>query len=479
MTNSSHIGFQSVERTVPEPVGLKIAGELPDWLSGAVLRTGPAQFEVGDRTVNHWFDGLAMIDRFAIAGGKVTYASRMLESGAYRHAEERGEIGYTEFASDPCRGLFKRIATGFFPKPTDNANVNVTRLGDRWIAMTETPLQIEFDPETLETAGVVEYADRRKEHAASAHPHHDAARGELVSFTMGYGARSRYEVYRLPDGERERETLGRRSTTDPSYMHSFALTDRYAVLFEQPLRVNPTKLLLSGRPFIENFKWKPRLGTRFLVFDRDGGGTGSGYAAASTGFRGEYRADAFFTFHQANAFERDGEIVIDVSAYEDNEIVESFYLDRLRAGRVAPHPRLARYRIPLDGDAAVLDQELPEPVELPRIAYRRCSGREHRYVWGAGWTHPDAPWFDALVKVDVEDGSVRKWHEDGCHPGEPVFVAAPHGSAEDDGVILSVVLDAPRELSYLLVLDASSLAELGRAEAPMRLPFGFHAQYAR
>ena len=39
----------------------------------------------------------------------------------------------------------------FSPDLTDNANVNLARLGDEYIAMTETPLPVTFDPETLET----------------------------------------------------------------------------------------------------------------------------------------------------------------------------------------------------------------------------------------------------------------------------------------------------------------------------------------
>jgi carotenoid cleavage dioxygenase-like enzyme len=71
------------------------------------------------------------------------------------------------------------------------------------------------------------------------------------------------------------------------------------------------------------------------------------------------------------------------------------------------------------------------------------------------------------------------WAEDGCFPGEPVFVAAPDGDAEDEGVLLSVVLDGERGTSFLLVLDAASLEELARAEAPHHIPFGFHGQFAR
>jgi carotenoid cleavage dioxygenase-like enzyme len=45
-------------------------------------------------------------------------------------------------------------------------------------------------------------------------------------------------------------------------------------------------------------------------------------------------------------------------------------------------------------------------------------------------------------------------------------------------VLLSVVLDSERGNSFLLVLDASDLSELARAEAPHHIPFGFHGQFA-
>ena len=44
-------------------------------------------------------------------------------------------------------------------------------------------------------------------------------------------------------------------------------------------------------------------------------------------------------------------------------------------------------------------------------------------------------------------------------------------------MLLSVVLDARRNRSYLLVLDAESLGEIARAECPHHIPFGFHGNY--
>ncbi len=81
-------------------------GELPRWLQGSLIRTGPAKWEVGGRAMNHWFDGFAMLHRFSFAEGGVSYANRFLESRAYRAARDHGRIAYSEFATDPCRSLF-------------------------------------------------------------------------------------------------------------------------------------------------------------------------------------------------------------------------------------------------------------------------------------------------------------------------------------------------------------------------------------
>jgi len=61
------VGFRSLTEETPEPVTLEVSGTLPSWLEGALLRTGPSKFEVGARTYNHWFDGLAMLHRFVFA----------------------------------------------------------------------------------------------------------------------------------------------------------------------------------------------------------------------------------------------------------------------------------------------------------------------------------------------------------------------------------------------------------------------------
>lgn len=465
MSNADHrAGF----RTLADETALDrldVRGSFPAWLRGTLIRNGPAKFEVGEQAYRHWFDGLAMLHRFRVEHGKVSYSNRYLRSRSFMEASEKGRISRNEFATDPCQTIFGRARAIF--SPTDNASVNLARVGDSYVALTESTLPVEFDPETLASRPGFEFDDSLRAHATTAHPHTDAERGEAWSYYVRFGWRSEYIVCRMADGTRRRKPVARISVREPSYMHTFALTESFVVLIEFPLRVTPYKVLTSGRPFIENYRWQAEQPARFVVVSKHDGAIVSTHEAAS-----------FFAFHHVNAFERDGAIFLDVCAYRDAAIIEALYLDRLRAGTTpVPGTELRRYRLaPGTTHDAAYDVVCGETIELPRIAYERVNGRRYAYVYGTGQSQPGA-FPDRLVKANVERGHTRAWSEAGCYPGEPVFVRAPDAAAEDDGVLLSVVLDARARNSFLLLLDARDLTERARAAVPHTIPHGFHGQF--
>jgi len=85
--------------------------------------------------------------------------------------------------------------------------------------------------------------------------------------------------------------------------------------------------------------------------------------------------------------------------------------------------------------------------------------------------------YNQILKVDIKQRKDQFWFETGCYPGEPVFVGKPGRSDEDEGVILSVVLDEKVASSFLLVLDASSFEEIARVGIPQAILFGYHGAY--
>ncbi|MGE0608083.1 MAG: carotenoid oxygenase family protein [Pirellulales bacterium] len=460
------LGFRTQEHEVAID-RLPVQGNIPAWLRGTLLRNGPAKFEIGGKPLKHWFDGLAMLHKFSLRDGQVSYANRFLRSHTYQESLRTGRISAAQFASDPCRSLFRRVMSLFVPRPTDNASVSITRLANRVLAMTETPLPVEFDPRTLETVGLLNFDDKLAGHLSTAHPHYDAATGETFNYLTRFSYRSEYQVYRVASGQTRREVFSRQKTREPSYMHSFALTPRYVVLTQFPLVVRPLPALLSGKAFIENYRWQPQRGTRLLVFERDGGR-----------LRGEYDAPPLMAFHHIDAWERGDELWMDLAAYDDASIIQSLYLDRLQAGeRRYERASLRRLRLPLAGREATCDIVSSQSIELPRIDPRRQQ-QAYRYAYGVSIGPIGAAEFsDQLVKTDVDSGTTRTWREADCFPGEPVFVPAPDSAVEDAGVVLSVVLDGRDGCSFLLLLDASSFTEIARAAVPQHIPFGFHGDF--
>ncbi len=460
-------GFRNLdaERALDE---LPVTGRFPTWLSGSLLRVGPAAFEAGGRSVTHWFDGLAMLHRFGFEAGRVSWRSRFLQSEARR----AGAIRHAGFMTDPCRTLFARVQSLFVSDATDNANVAVRVAGGVGRAMTETPLAVSFDPDTLETLGPHAWPPGDAgagAQVAIAHPLHDGVRE--YTYTVAMGRRSVYRLLVEDEPGTARRTLAEIPCPRPAYMHSFGMSARYLVLAEFPLRVLPAKLKFSGRSFIENYAWRPELGTVFTVVDK----TSGAIVARAVG-------DPCFAFHHVDAHEAEGHLCVDLLAYPDASIIDALRIERLRRGEpLDAVARLTRYRVPLDGLGGHADRELlcEVPIELPRTdERRRRAGLPATLIWGNGLTRP-GDFIDDITRIDLAPTppAVRTWHEPGCHPGEPVFVPRPGGTAEGDGVLLSLVLDARKNVSFLLVLDAETLVEVARATLPLAVPFGFHGEH--
>ncbi len=467
MNDIFQIGFRHVSEEINVD-SLPVKGDIPDWLEGTLLRNGPGTFRVGDQQYRHWFDGLAMLHKFSFAGGCVSYANKYLETRAYNEAMAGGRIAYSEFATDPCRSLFQRVQSVLSPKVTDSAKVSIAKIADRFMALAETPIQVQFDPETLESVGVFNYEDRLTGQMTTVHPHFDRRRDEVYNVVTRYHRVSHYNTYKMV-GDGPPTLVSAVAASKPAYMHSFGMSENYIILTEFPLVVNPISLLLWLKPYIENFNWEPERGTPFWVVNRHNGQVVS-----------RYEADPFFAFHHVNAFERGEELIVDLVAYEDASIIDAFYLKRLQDENLElPHGNLRRYRLPLKGKRATYELISDACMELPHFDYGRYNmNGDYRYVYAVS-VSPEQPagFYNQLVKVDIETGRHQSWYEEACYPGEPIFVGAPGRDKEDGGVILSVVLNAANSNSFLLVLDAASFEELGRAEIHQPVLFGYHGAY--
>lgn len=126
---------------------------------------------------------------------------------------------------------------------------------------------------------------------------------------------------------------------------------------------------------------------------------------------------------------------------------------------------------------STIDIPSPHIGELPTInpAYHT---RPYRYVYSLAMSGRSTL-VDTIVKTNLVSRAVLQWNNPLGHtPGEAIFVQRPGGVKEDDGVLLSVVLDGFCRKSYLLCLNARTMCEMGRAEMDFAVGFGFHGVHA-
>jgi carotenoid cleavage dioxygenase-like enzyme len=480
-------GFHSLDEE--QAASLAVEGSLPEWLTGSLIRNGPGSFSVSaGNSVDHWFDGLAMCYRFTFDprnracgdidgdGDAVHYRNAFLETDAYEEAQ-RGEFeGGFATGETTLRG---RLA-GLFTPPYDNTNIIVERVGDRYLALTESPRAVVMDPNSFAVEGHFQYdGPEPAGQLACAHLKRDPATGTLFNVETSFGRTSSYHVHALTD-DGERRHVGSVETDEPAYMHSFALTPRYVVLTEFPLRVDPLAFLKPGRqgPFIEQFEWQPDRGTRVVLVDRASGEVGANTVT-----------DAVFGFHHVNSFERDGgtEVVLDVETIPDATAITELSLDSLRDGDLnAIAGRLERFRIDLGGMTgkarydtgnATVSREMlyDDGTALPTVSPARWC-QKHRYIYAMSMEQPTTEWATGVLKYDTETGGVVEFDRGGDYFGEPIFVPGP-GAAEDGGVVLTVALDTNADRSRLVILDGDDLEERGRVTLPHAAPFDFHGRY--
>lgn len=447
---------------------LPVDGSFPDWLTGDLFTNGPGAFEAGDTSLHHWFDALAMIRRFRIADGDVTYTNRFVESRDYAFATDGGGVRTPFPGTPPDRPVWTRlqqVLTGTFP---DNPVIGVQQFGDDVAAITESPTALLLDPDTLEATGRKDLTDGIASDLTLAHAHYDHDEDVFLNLGVSYGRETTYTLFRRPGDGGTPTPLTRLRFDEAPYIHSFAVTDHYAIITVNAFGLDTTQLLrgaLTKETFLDAFH-PLEAPMRFVVVDRS---TGAHQTTIT--------APPAFVYHHANAYERGDELVVDLVAFEDERAVTNLTLPNLRSDDPdLPQGDLYRYTLPLSGGEATRERRYRGPVEFPTINYRAVNGTQHQYVYLAETDGPSSLPTD-ITKIDMEAGTVRRWRDSNTHPGEPIFVSAPDATTEDDGVVLSIVLDPEADRSELVCLDADTLSEHARARLPHRLPYGFHGQF--
>jgi carotenoid cleavage dioxygenase len=239
------------------------------------------------------------------------------------------------------------------------------------------------------------------------------------------------------------------------------------------LPMPPLGLMFGQQSFGESLRWRPELRTRIGVIDRTSDN-------ARTNSRDDvrwYDVDPHMSFHVINAFDDGDDAVLDVCAYADGHVVQTFA--ELMRGPIrtpaAPYPE----RMHLFAKGTAHRSRLSQmPLEFP--VPTTPAGAVHRRVFGVAWPNPyDLPTAPAVL--DMETGRVQRARfRDGLYAGESIPVPKPGASSADACWLLTVVLDTYAGRSELWILDGENLdaPPVAVARLPYAMPLGFHGSFS-
>lgn len=501
------LGFYSSPE-VREPNELKIEGTFPSWLEGSLYRNAAATWEVGDYTAEHWFDGFSRHHRFEIAQGRVSFRSRNGSDELMDFVRVTGRYPGSTFSNDPCKIIFGAFEATFRDasnhqgrRSTNNVGVSyvpnfpgisggATKNGapfDNLVSTTDGNELQEIDPVTLEPVELFTY---EASHAALVNGGASAAHpvigedGTISNYVLDLETSlPTYRIFSVSPPHGAAKVLATITDAPAAYIHALFGSQKHLILVvwqADIVKESPTVLESLG-------EWDPDRKTLFYVVDRERGGLLRKYESP----------DAFFAFHEINTFENDaGDIFIDLPRMDDYSFLTAAKLANLRANIGTPAATskndlagaFTRYRLPfyennVHEDSAKLTTHKAEiaislphaqaNIEMPRINSVK-AGKPYIFAYGIH-VEKAGNFADSIIKIDTETKEWKIWvPEKRSVPSEPIFAPRPNATEEDDGVLLTVVLDTSVRQSSLVVIDAVTMEELGRARMPSVVNYGLH-----
>jgi carotenoid cleavage dioxygenase len=342
----------------------------------------------------------------------------------------------------------------------------------------------------------------------AAHPHRDPRTGELhaVSYSFARGKTVQYSV--IDTHGHARRTVDIEVSGSPM-MHDFSLTDKYVVIYDLPVTLDPMQLVPTKAPrwmqlparlvmqavigrvrvpgpiaamvnrnerqaYQLPYAWNPRYPARIGVMPREGGNSDVRW----------FDIEPCYVYHPLNAYSevRNGSevLVLDVVRYQR-------MFDRDRRGPGDTMPTLDRWTINLATGAVSSECRDDRAQEFPRIN-EALLGSRHRFGYTVGIEggfvdSSGKKMSTSLYKHDYATGSSTVAPLDPeLLIGEMSFVPRPNGDsatqAEDDGILIGYGYHRGRCEGQLVLLDAQTCESVATVHLPQRVPMGFHGNWA-
>ena len=418
-------------------VDLPVVGAIPAGLTGVLVRNGPnplrGRFKGND--VLDWWPEDAMLHAITLHGGRAR---------SYRNRWARTKRWADVYQPDASLTLLDT-----------NPNVNVITHAGEILALAEggAPLAITAE---LETLGASRYHPGSV-NGMTAHPKIDTQTGEMMSFRADWN--KPFLRYAVTDAKGAPRVDIDIEMSSPSMMHDMAITATHSIFLD--LNVGYDFSMLS-RGYRMPLRWRDDHKARLGVIPRHGGELRW------------FEIAPCFIQHVVNAYDADeATVVLDAIRYP------TYFRLADESSTFEANPLGVPWRYVIDlNKGTVTERQISNLCnELPRINEGR-TGRSYRFFYAV--EQPTNTEFRGITRHDLESDSVQRYRvPEGDQNSEPVFVAYPSSSVEDDGWLLVCVYRQSTDTSDLVILDGKNIESppVATVRLPRRIPAGFHGAW--
>jgi all-trans-8'-apo-beta-carotenal 15,15'-oxygenase len=421
--------------------------------------------EVGGQKFGHWFDGDGLICKFSFRDNGMHFENRYVRTPKFVRETALNRIDYRGFGTQRPGGFF----ANFLRAPANPANTSVIWHGGHLLALNEGGRPFALNPYSLETIGEFDYAGELSQfNMFSAHGKVHPRTGQYFNFGMSIlgvnrrGLQPGLSLYQIsPSGKLERKKAI--AVDCFPFCHDFALTDNHAIFFLSSIRVEHLgKIIVGSRTMADCTRFDPNAPMEVIVVELD---------SLEVVLRAQTTPGA--VVHFGNSWEDDRYLHIDamyIDNFDANEKLKDIWqADALGGGK------FIRYQIDRISGSIKASLVCDVECEFPQWDNRKTAS-PHRLVYAAAVLAGDDSFFNGLTRVSVEDGGVQIHKLPAGHfASEPMFVARPGSSAEDDGVLLDVVYNANSQHSELWIMNAGNISDvMAKILLPHHIPHQFH-----
>lgn len=508
MYESFKNNFLNVEPITAETQGWAkvVEGKIPVELTGTLMRNGPALFE-RDGFKKPFLDGDGMVASVAFKDGKAYFRNSFVRTDSFKKEQEEGRFSELSIFTpeDPRPKItgkplwYHRLIEDIFmgpPTPKFNGAYNVWYWGGSLVAV-DFAKPHGLDKNTLETVGPYSEFSEESFTAHSRLMEEPDGSKRLVCFSpfVDWAKRTTYVTF-LEFDEAGKKVVESKHQFQAAYFHDIIVTDKWYILYDTPIDMDYKKAFV-GYPMGENSlgdtlsEDKSRL-PMFRMFPRPGKNNRKPVTC--------YVRDLWaYAYHHINGFDVDEtgtKVIFDTITWDKfnlyfNDIIEPDGKTK------APRTKLTRFFIDTETQTATSKTLSERPCEAPTVAPDATGvPYKHAYMTTSS-CYSGEHWHDgcssspmhSLTKVTIsstgEDAQVTEssWvPSDTAFVGEPLFVARPGATEEDDGWVIMPLHETEGPSgphTEVAIMDAKRVADgpVARLQLPAYVPMGVHGSF--